>query len=130
MNKSWPVGCDLLRHAPPTASVLITEGATDLLTAIDIYSRYRRDHGGTLSWVPVGILGAGCKDLAPDAAALIRGRHCRLVPDADPAGDRMETHWTALLRANGCPVDVVKLPPGTDLTDCKDAISPTDLFSL
>lgn len=130
VNKSWPVGCELLRHAPATASVLLTEGATDLLTAIHLYTQYKRDHGGTLSWVPVGILGAGCKDLAADAAALIRGRHCRLVPDADKAGDRMETHWTALLRENGCPVDVVKLPRGTDLTDCKNDISPTDLFSL
>jgi hypothetical protein len=128
--KAWPVGCELLRRAPATASVLITEGAPDLLTAIDLYSRYRREFGGTLSWVPMAILGAGCKDLAPDAAALIRGRHCRLVQDADDAGDRMETHWTALLRENGCPVDVVKLPRGTDLTDCKNDISPTDLFSL
>jgi hypothetical protein len=130
VNKSWPTGCELLRHAPATASVLIVEGATDLLTAIDLYSRYRRDHGGTLSWVPMAILGAGCKDLAPDAAALIRGRHCRLVPDADDAGDRMETHWTALLRENGSSVDVVKLPRGTDLTDCKKSIHPFDLFSL
>jgi hypothetical protein len=130
VNKAWPVGCEQLRHAPATASVLITEGAPDLLTAMHFYSRYRRDHGGTLSWVPMAILGAGCKDLAPDAAALIRGRHCRLVPDADKAGDGMETHWTALLRENGCPVDVVKLPRGTDLTDCKNDISPTDLFSL
>jgi hypothetical protein len=130
VSKSWPVGCEQLRHAPATASVLITEGATDLLTAIHLYARYRRDHGGTLSWVPMAILGAGCKDLAPDAAALIRGRHCRLVPDADKAGDGMETHWTALLRENGCPVDVVKLPRGTDLTDCKNDISPIDLFSL
>ena len=130
VNKSWPVGCEQLRHAPATASVLITEGPTDLLTAIDLYSRYRRDHGGTLSWVLMAILGAGCKDLAPDAAALIRGRHCRLVPDADEAGDRMETHWTALLREHGSSVDVVKLPRGTDLTDCKDDISPTELFSL
>ena len=130
VNKSWPVGCEQLRHAPATASVLITEGPTDLLTAINLYSRYRRDHGGTLSWVPMAILGAGCKALAPEAAALIRGRHCRIVPDADPAGDRMETHWTALLRENGSSVDVVKLPRGTDLTDCKNDISPTDLFSL
>jgi hypothetical protein len=130
VDKSWPVGCEQLRHAPATASVLITEGPTDLLTAIHLYTRYRRDHGGTLSWAPMAILGAGCKDLAPDAAALIRGRHCRLVPDADPAGDRMETHWTALLRENGSSVDVVRLPRGTDLTDCKNDISPTTLFSL
>ena len=129
VNKSWPAGCELLRHAPPASAVMITEGSTDLLTAIDLYSRYR-EAGGCRSWVLIAILGAGCKDLAHDAAELIRGRHCRLVPDADEAGDRMETHWTARLRENGCAVDVVKLPRGTDLTECKNDISPTDLFSL
>jgi hypothetical protein len=130
VDKTWPVGCELLRQAPATASVLIVEGATDLLTALHLYTRYRRDHGGTLSWVPMAILGAGCKTLDPEAAALIRGRHCRLVPDADEAGDRMATHWQALLRDNGNPVDVVKLPRGTDLTDCKNQIEPSTLFSL
>ncbi len=129
VEKAWPVGCEQLRHAPPASAVMLTEGSTDLLTAIDLYCRYREE-GGPRSWVPVAILGAGCKDLAPDAAALIRGRHCRLVPDADDPGDRMTTHWTALLRENGSPVDVVKLPRGTDLTDCKSDISPTDLFPL
>ena len=129
VKKSWPTGCELLRHAPPASAVMITEGPTDLLTAIDLYSRYR-EAGGCRSWVLIAILGAGCKDLAPDAAALIRGRHCRLVPDADEAGDRMETHWTALLRENGCPVDVVKLPRGTDLTDCNNEIEPPTLFRL
>jgi hypothetical protein len=110
-------------------SVLITEGATDLLAAVDLYSRYRRDHGGRESWQPIALLGARCKTLHDDAAAIIRGRHVRLVPDADPAGDTMAEHWTALLRKIGCAVDVVELPRGTDLTDNLHSISPTDLFS-
>ena len=130
VNKSWPVGCDLIRYASAESSVLIVEGATDLLTAIDLYTRYRREECGSKRWVPVAILGAGCKALAPEAEALIRGRHCRIVPDADPAGDQMAEHWSALLRSIGCTVDVVDLPRGTDLTDCKNSIHPFDLFSL
>ena len=130
VNKSWPVGCDLIRYASSESSVLIVEGATDLLTAIDLYTRYRREECGSRRWVPVAILGAGCKALAPEAAALIRGRRCRIVPDADPAGDKMAEQWSGLLRTIGCTVDVVDLPRGTDLTDCKNSIHPFDLFSL
>lgn len=129
VNKQWLPGIDLLRTAPKSTAVIITEGATDLLSACDLYSRYRREHGGSYSWQPAALLGAECKTLDPEAAQLIRGRHVRLVPDADPAGDKMADHWTALLRKVGCSVDVVNLPPGTDLTDNLNSISPTDLFS-
>lgn len=129
VNKQWLPGLDLLRTAPKFTAVIITEGATDLLSACDLYSRYRREFGGKNSWQPAALLGAECKTLHPEAAQLIRGRHVRLVPDADPAGDKMADHWTALLRKVGCSVDVVNLPPGTDLTDNLNSISPTDLFS-
>jgi hypothetical protein len=128
--KSWLPGLELLKQAPKTTAVLITEGATDLLSAIDIYSRYRRHHGGMQSWQPVALLGATCRTLHGEAEALIRGRHVRIVPDGDPAGDAMADHWTGLLRKIGCHVDVVNLPRDTDLTDHLSTISPTDLFSL
>lgn len=129
VNKQWLPGIDLLRTATKSTAVIITEGATDLLSACDLYSRYRREHGGKNSWQPAALLGAECKTLDPEAAQLIRGRHVRLVPDADPAGDKMADHWASLLRKIGCSVDVVNLPPGTDLTDNLNSISPTDLFS-
>ena len=129
VDKSWLPGANLLREALPEASVLVVEGASDLLTAIDLYSRYRRDHGGTNSWQPVALLGAGCKHLAPECAELIRGRHVRLVPDADEAGDRMRLHWCEVFRHLGCPVDCVELPRNTDLTDNASNIQPSNLFS-
>jgi hypothetical protein len=129
VDKSWLPGVELLRQAPQETGVLITEGATDLLAAVDLYARYRRNHGGTQSWQPVTLLGASCRTLHPEAIELIRGRHVRVVPDADDAGDRMRDHWTDLLRRLGCTVDAVTLPRGTDLTDHLSTISPTDLFS-
>ena len=129
VDKSWLPGAELLRQAPKETAVLITEGATDLLSAIDLYCRYCRNHAGNNSWQPVALLGASCKRLHPEAAALIKGRRVRLVPDADPAGDGMADHWTGLLRKIGCAVDVVTLPQGTDLTDHLSTLSPTDLFS-
>ena len=128
--KSWLPGLELLKAAPRETAVLITEGATDLLSAIDIYSRYRRHHAGMQSWQPVALLGATCRTLHSEAEALIRGRHVRIVPDGDAAGDAMADHWTGLLRKIGCHVDVVNLPRDTDLTDHLSTISPTDLFSL
>jgi hypothetical protein len=130
VDKSWLPGIELLHQAPKTTAVLITEGATDLLSAIDLYSRYRRRHEGRDSWQPVALLGAGCKNIHTEAAKLIRGRRVRIVPDADAAGDIMADHWTGLLRKIGCEVDVVNLPRKTDLTDHLSTLSPIDLFSL
>jgi len=129
VDKSWLPGAAMIDAAPPEASVLMVEGATDLLSAIDIYTRYRRNHAGIHSWVPVALLGAGCKKLATECADLMRSRHVRIVPDADDAGDKMREHWTELLRRIGCSVDVVTLPRGTDLTDNLAIIEPLDLFS-
>jgi len=129
VDKSWLPGMELLRQTSAETAVLITEGATDLLAAVDIYTRYRRNHGGKLSWQPVALLGAKCRNLHSEAARLIRGRHVRIVPDADPAGDGMAEHWTTLLRRIGCPVDVVTLPRNSDLTDHLSTLSATDLFS-
>lgn len=130
VDKSWLPGVQLLHEAPKTTAVLITEGATDMLAAIDLYSRYRRNYAGVVSWQPIGLLGAGCRKLHPEAVTLIRGRRVRLVPDADAAGDAMADHWTGLLRKIGCEVDVVTLPPKTDLSDHLSTLLPSDLFSL
>jgi len=129
VNKQWLPGIDLLRTAPKSTAIIITEGATDLISACDLYSRYRRDHGGRNSWQPAALLGATCKTLDPVAAQLMRGRRVRLVPDADDEGDQMADNWSSLLRKIGCSVDVVNLPRKTDLTDNLNLISPPDLFS-
>lgn len=128
VDKRWLPGIELLRGVPKSTSVLITEGATDLLSGIDLYSRYRRA-GGKQSWIVATILGAACRILHPEAIPLLRGRHIRIVPDADPAGDGMADHWSGLLRGIGCPVDVVTLPRDSDLTDNLHKIKPSDLFT-
>jgi hypothetical protein len=128
VDKRWLPGLEPLYSALRATSVLLTEGATDLLSGMDLYSRYRRS-GGTHSWGVAAVLGAGCKNLHPDAIPLLRGRHVRIVPDADQAGDQMADHWTGLLRKIGCSVDVVNLTKGSDLSDSLHQISPSDLFT-
>ncbi len=128
VDKSWLIGANWIKGEPKQTSVLFTEGATDLLAAFDLYSRYRRE-GGNESWLPITLLGAGCKTLCPEITATIKGRYVRIVPDADPAGDQMADHWQALLRKIGCTVDIVNLPTGTDLSDHLHTIKPTDLYS-
>jgi hypothetical protein len=128
VDKSWLAGCELLEREPQQTAVLLVEGCTDFLSALGLYLTYRQT-GGIASWVTLGLFGAGCKRLAPDAAALMRGRYVRLVPDGDDAGDTMRAHWTAMLRALGCTVDSVTLPRGSDLTDHYAAIHPHQLFS-
>lgn len=130
VDKSWLPGLELLNRALPETAVLITEGATDLISAVDLFARYRRNDGGKRSWQPVALLGAKCRRLHPEAVSLIHGRRVRLVPDGDAAGDEMAEHWIELLRKIGCTVDVVNLPRDTDLTDHLSTIQTADLFSL
>ena len=129
VDKSWLPGASLLMDAPQDVSVMLVEGAPDLLTAVDLYVRYRKHHGGANYWQPTALLGAGCKNLDLECAELIRGRHVRIVPDADDSGDRMRSHWTEVFRNLECSVDSVTLPRGTDLTDNAAEIQPITLFS-
>lgn len=129
VDKSWLPGSVWLRDMPQDTGVLLTEGATDLLTAFDLYANYRRNHDGQRSWVPVALLGAHCKRLDPECAKLIAGRYVRIVADGDKAGDEMKEHWARLLQSQGCNVDVVDMPRGKDLSDIARQIQPTELFS-
>lgn len=128
VDKTWLPGAELLRGASPDVSVLMVEGATDFLTALDLYIRFRREVTRNKRWVVVTLLGAGCKTLDPDCAKLIRGRHVRIVPDADDAGDKMLAHWSPFFRGIECTVDAFTQPRGTDLTDNADKINPATLF--
>lgn len=128
VDKRWLPGAAMIRTAKQDTAVLVCEGATDLLAAFDLYTRYRKA-GGQTTWCPVAILGASCKAIALECANLIRGRRVRMVPDADHAGDQMCDHWTEVFRRLGCTVDIVCLPRGTDLTDKFKSIEPQSLFS-
>jgi len=125
-DKSWLPGLAMMTGHP---NVLITEGASDLLAAIDLYFRYRKS-GGTNMWCITAALGASIKRLHGDAVIVLRGRRVRLVPDADDAGKRMSAHFTDMLNRYGCTVDSVILTDGTDLSDNLKSINPTDLFTL
>ena len=130
VDKSWLIGAELLNHSPD-ANVLLMEGATDFLTAWDMNVIFRQDKSVRESkWLPVALLGATCKALHPKCAALLAGRHVRIVPDGDKSGDDMRDHWTALLQGIGCSVDIVELPRGKDLTDLRNEIKPIELFTL
>jgi len=129
VDKSWLPGATHLRDAVPDTSVLLVEGATDLLAAYDLYHDYRENLGGQNNWVPVALLGAGCKRLDPECGELIGGRHVRIVPDGDIAGDQMVQHWAPQLQKLGCAVDIVEMPRGKDLSDMRPEINPTEIFS-
>jgi len=129
VDKSWLPGAELLRGAGPETSVLVCEGATDLLTGYDLYTRYRKQTGGTNSWAPIAVLGGSCKALHPDCEPLLSGRRVRIVPDGDDAGRKMAAHWAPLLSDKGCAVDVVELPEGRDLSDVAGELEPSELYS-
>ena len=129
VDKRWLPGLATIAQASPEAGILVTEGATDLLTAIHLYTKYRMAGGGR-SWVCAALLGAACKTLAPEAIPFVRGRRVRMVPDGDDKGDEMAKHWRDLLLGLGCTVDVVKLPRGKDLSDMKGELQPGELFHV
>jgi hypothetical protein len=129
VDKTWLVGANMLCREQPDVSVLVCEGATDLLTAVDLYYKYRRRLNGKRSWLPVTLLGAGCKKLAPECAKLIAGRNVRIVPDADQAGAIMAEQWQQIFHGLGCHVETVMLDPGLDLTDAAPNLNLQALFS-
>jgi DNA primase len=130
VDKSWLIGADYLRDHPK-ANVLLVEGATDFLTAWDMATAYAGNKDSEESaWVPLALLGASCKAIHSECLKILQGRHVRLVPDGDEAGDKMRAHWTASLSANGCCIDSIIMPRGKDLTDIKSQLQPHDLFSL
>lgn len=129
VDKSWLPGMDMLRKAPPDTGVILTEGATDLITAFHLYAQYSRSRSGNdLSWQPATLLGAACKNLHPDCAEMLRGRRVRIVPDADAAGEMMAHFWADKLTSLKCSVEIVQIPAGKDLTDIAPTLNPKDLF--
>jgi hypothetical protein len=128
VDKAWLPGIELVKVTPKSTGIFLTEGPKDYLAAIGLYSRYKRELGGTNSWLPAAVLGASCTKLHPELVPWFRGRRVRLVPDGDDAGDRMGETWRALLLDLGCTVDLVKMPRGKDLFDLRGEIQPEGLF--
>ena len=128
VDKSWLPGAEVLRRAASETSVLVCEGATDLLSAYGLLHRYCQA-GGANKWAPVTVLGASCRTLSPECAALLRGRHMRLCFDADEAGNRATEHWGGLLVEQGCSVDLLSIASGCDLSDLATKANPELVFS-
>lgn len=132
VDKRWPVGAHYLVGARADAGVILTEGATDFLTAFDCLVACRRAKTKPpRRWLPVALLGAGCKRLHPELHPWIRGRVVRLVPDGDEAGDKMRDHWGELLTDLDCTVETVVMPRGKDLSDVvqNGELKPEGLFA-
>jgi len=123
VKKSCPLGWQHVVEGDDEQAVLMTEGATDFLTAIDLYCRYRKGGGGA-SWLPLGVLGASVKTLDESLAAALHRHPLRIVPDADEAGRKMAEHWRGLFPH----AKVLRLPQGTDLTDNRNEINVNELF--
>lgn len=128
VDKAWLPGAEMLKGTAKGTGILVTEGPKDYLAALGLYARYKRELGGTNSWVPAALLGSKCKRLHPELVPWFRGRRVRLVPDGDDDGDHMGETWKALLLDLGCTVDLVKMPRGKDLFDLRGEIEPEGLF--
>ncbi|MDA7930177.1 CHC2 zinc finger domain-containing protein [Akkermansiaceae bacterium] len=130
VDKTWLPGATFLPETRDTTPLFLTEGSTDFLAGFDAYSSYRRA-GGKCSWLPLAVLGAGCKTLAPEIAERLSGRLVRLAPDGDEAGEKMGNHWGEMLAGMGCTVEVIEMPQGRDLRDMLEAgeIKPEEIFS-
>jgi hypothetical protein len=125
VDKSWLPGFALYEPDRPR-EFIITEGATDFVTAFDLVTRYERE-GGELRWLPLACLGASVTNLHPEILAAMPGRKVLLVPDGDDAGRLWRETITEKLLGAGATVDAVAMPEGKDLSDIADQIKPEDL---
>lgn len=96
---SWPIGLAELRGDTP--QVLLVGGGPDLLPACAVLALEDR----CSSVVPAAMLGGSAR-IAPEALALLRGCHVRLVPHVDSAGERPEFRWGNQLLPWAASVDV------------------------
>lgn len=140
-RKAWPVGL-IPHHSNPSLfrRLLLCEGGPDLLAGYHFAERF-----GAHTWLPVAMLGRSCR-IAPEALAIMAGRHVRIVPHLDPDGGGFKAAeaWADELRQAGATVDFFKLPEGLrrkdgkavkDLCDAanlpeRDAGHVADLFKL
>lgn len=129
VDKSWLIGSPLLKDASQETSILLCEGATDFLKAIDLYTRYRKLLGGRRSWVPTALLGSMCRKIDPECAELFKGRLVRIASDADNSGNKMADHWKQQLHTLGCEVETIEFAQGMDLTEASVNFSPNELYS-
>jgi hypothetical protein len=101
--------------------VLLVEGVIGLLEALAAFALVNMPE----SWSLLAATSASSR-FARDPALLacLRGRHVRLVPDADEAGLNAAASWLADLEAVGATADAFALPPG--FKDLGEIIAASD----
>jgi hypothetical protein len=93
----WPVGISL---ASGKSSIALCEGGPDLLAAYHFCTVEQAD----AVCQPVCQLGAGM-EIHSEALPLFAGKHVRIFPDADSAGNKAARKWARQLKDNGATVD-------------------------
>jgi hypothetical protein len=124
-HKDWPVGLQPVVLPKEPYSIVMIEGAPDLLSAYHFAHLQKRT-----DVLPVGMLGKNnaLHGFHADAWPLLRGRRVRIFPHHDENGDglRKAMHWANQLLKLECRVDffvfedVFKAEgtPAKDLTEC------------
>ncbi len=106
------IGKGWLTPHPQITHVLLVEGCIGLLEALAAFCLVDMKE----AWCILAATSASSR-FARDPALLeaLRGRHVRILPDADPAGLNAAMSWAGDLRQAGIPHDAFRLPDG-----CKD----------
>jgi hypothetical protein len=130
VDKQWLPGATLFGGTNQHVGVFIAEGATDYLAAFNAYVSYKKN-GGKRSWIPLALLGAGCKSIHPEIVERLPNRLVRLAPDGDTPGDKMRDTWGELLHHLGCQVEILEMPRGRDLRDMLESgeLKPEEVFA-
>jgi len=118
-GKRWPLGTT---EAQAFAKCALVEGAPDFLALLNFLLAEAKDE----TVAPLAMLGAANEKIDPEAIELIRGRHVRLFPHLDEAGQRAARAWARQLRQAGCRVDAF------DLSSCirTDGVVGKDLADV
>jgi len=107
---AWPIGAADIGGKPYVA---LCEGGPDFLTAYFLAWW----HGRAAEVAPVAMLGAGQR-IHAEALPLFKGKHVRICPHRDEAGQRARGVWTDQLRGAGAAsVHDFDCSPDKDLND-------------
>jgi len=100
-GKRWPLGT---REAEGFKKCALMEGAPDFVAIFNFLLAERKDE----EVAPLGVLG-GSNVIAEEALKFLGGRHVRLYPHKDYAGQRAARSWAQQLVNAGCRVDAFNL---------------------
>ena len=118
-GKRWPLG---IHEAEGFEKCALVEGAPDFLALFNFLLAEGKDE----TVAPLALLGASNEKIQPEAVELLRGRHVRLFPHLDDAGQRAARSWARQLIDAGCRVDAF------DFSECvrTDGQSGKDLADV